>query len=481
MNRAWPPEMDVADADVRIRRTRFALETLLGRIRSATYFYPALLTGYLLFCCDTTADYAATTLAIVVQLGLAIARGAVYARSPETRAADPDRWRRIIAVLATAVMFAWDALVVFEVWRRHLDATSMLLVTASLVLRASGTYAVSPDLSMCRIWSRWSRLPLVVAPFVLPLGESVLLVAVFLSHFIYSERQARQLNAEFWRHHVANEALEAAHATLRHEVAMRERAEVELRLAQKLESVGRLAGGIAHELNTPLQAILNNNAFIGDSLPELLRLANLSRASLDADQLRDLDFLAENLTDAVQLSDECLARAGAIVRSVNAFAHPSCSARGAVDINESLATTLTLSRHEWKDVADLVTSYGDLPRVDGYAGELNQVFLSVVVNAAHAMSSAHTTGAPRGTLGITTRRDGAFVAIAISDTGCGIPDAIRHRIFDPFFTTKDIGHGTGQGLTLAHAVITRRHHGKLTFDTAIGHGTTFTIRLPIAA
>jgi signal transduction histidine kinase len=483
---AWPQALDDPDPEVRLRRTRLALETIISRIRPALFFYPALLCGYLALA-HASANVTATVVAIGLQLGLSIGRSVVYRRSTAARDANPERWRTIVALLAAAVMIVWDSFLLFEVWQRELDAPAMLLVTASLVLRASGTFAVSPDLRMYRMWSRWSSVPMLVAPIVLPTLDGLILMCAFLSHLVYSEVQSRNLNTEFWRGVIATDSLETAHAKLRLEVAMRERAEVELRLAQKLESVGRLAAGIAHEINTPLQVIVASHGFLEHGITDLLRIsatykAALSpeaRAALDPDLEVDLAYLAEELPESVRLAREQLDRTAGIVRSVKTFADFEGDGKVSLNINEALITTLTIARHECGEVADVVTDLGEVPRVDACVGELNQTFLHLIVNAAQAMAPVHTATGKRGTLGVTTRCEAGHVWIVISDTGVGVPDSIKDRIFDPFFTTKPVGQGTGQGLAMARTVVAR-HGGALTFESEVGRGTTFTIRLPIA-
>jgi signal transduction histidine kinase len=258
----WPQALDAPDPLVRLSRTRIALETVIGRIRPGTMYYPVLTAGYVPLVLDRPRDVAATIVALCVHVVLAAVRYTLYRRSVAAREADPDRWRRVFATLSSLVMLTWDAFTGFEVWSRSLDTPVMLLVTASVVLRATGTYAASPDRSFHRRWSRWTRVPVIVAPLLLGNVEGVVTALVFVVHGVYGEHQAARLNAEFWRRIIATDSLAAAHVELQREVAMRERAEVELRLAQKLESVGRLAAGIAHEINTPLQAMLGNLEFI---------------------------------------------------------------------------------------------------------------------------------------------------------------------------------------------------------------------------
>ena len=150
-----------------------------------------------------------------------------------------------------------------------------------------------------------------------------------------------------------------------------------------------------------------------------------------------------------------------------------------VDLNQAILSTLTIARNEYKYVADVDTDLGDIPLVRCLAGEINQVVLNLLVNAAHAIADANPDGTTKGRIGVRTSIDGDDVVIAISDTGSGIPEAIRHRIFDPFFTTKDVNRGTGQGLAIARSVVTEKHGGSLTFITELGKGSTFTMRLPI--
>jgi signal transduction histidine kinase len=148
-------------------------------------------------------------------------------------------------------------------------------------------------------------------------------------------------------------------------------------------------------------------------------------------------------------------------------------------LNQALQTTLAVAKNEYKYVADVTTELGDLPPVLCHVGDLNQVFLNVIVNAAHAIGDVVGQGGGKGTIRITTSQEGDLVRIDIADTGAGIPEAIRPRIFDPFFTTKEVGKGTGQGLSIARSIVMTKHNGSLTFESEVGKGTTFTIRLPI--
>ncbi|MDP9097927.1 MAG: ATP-binding protein, partial [Verrucomicrobiota bacterium] len=175
---------------------------------------------------------------------------------------------------------------------------------------------------------------------------------------------------------------------------------------------------------------------------------------------------------------EGLGRVATIVRSMKQFAHPDQAQKTEADLNQAIQSTIVIANNEFKYVALLETDYGDLPPVQCFLGEINQVVLNLLVNAAHAIGDVVKDTGGLGKLTVRTRRDGNEVEIAISDTGTGIPEAARSKIFDPFFTTKEVGKGTGQGLALARSIIVNKHGGTIRFETG-GNGTTFFIRLPI--
>ena len=326
------------------------------------------------------------------------------------------------------------------------------------------------------------------------------------------ERTSRLLesNEELARH---QSELEHAHALLKQETAERQRVEEDLRLAHKLEAVGQLAAGIAHELNTPVQFVGDNVGFLDDvltqvgdvvtryaglaaeveraeleagsdldprHLAELARLAELAADARAAAERADLGYLVDEGRRAVAESLEGTARVGEIVRAMREFAHPDAERRP-TDLNHCVETTLVVARNEYRDCADVVTDLApDLPQVPCVTGEINQVILALVVNAAQAVAEQVAQGAPRGTITVRTRAlpGGDEVEIGVRDTGGGIPDDVLPRIFDPFFTTKGVGDGTGQGLTSAHAIVTTRHRGRLAVSTEPGVGSEFTVRLP---
>ena len=279
------------------------------------------------------------------------------------------------------------------------------------------------------------------------------------------------------------------------DVTARTRLEVELRQAQKLEAVGSLAAGIAHEINTPIQFVGDNVHFLQGAFGDLAKLqamyqqlreaverdaagAGLAKEVGEAEKAADLDFLKEEIPKALTQSLEGVTRVATIVRAMKDFAHPESKALAAADLNKALLSTLTVARNELKYVADVETELGELPLVVCNISDLNQVFLNLLVNAAHAIGEAVKGTERKGKIRVRTISEGKTVLISITDTGCGIPEANRSRIFDPFFTTKEVGRGTGQGLSISRSVVVDRHKGSLTFESEIGKGTTFFIRLP---
>ena len=290
--------------------------------------------------------------------------------------------------------------------------------------------------------------------------------------------------------------LTTAIQSLHDEMEHRMRVEVELRQVHKLESVGRLAAGVAHEINTPVQFVSDSVQFVRNSVIDLFdvvhKLEAVQRSVLDgapsreaaalaanASDTADLPYLAENVPLALDRALDGLGRVTTIVRSMKVFAHPDSTDMEIADLNQAIQSTLTMAHSEYRQFAELDTEFGELPPVRCYVGELNQAVLNLVVNAAHAIEDVvHDTGS-RGRITVRTQRDGDDAVISIADTGTGIPEAIRDRIFDPFFTTKQVGRGSGQGLAIVRSVIVDKHHGRLTFETELGKGTRFHVRLPI--
>ncbi|MFP5230040.1 MAG: PAS domain S-box protein [Acidobacteriota bacterium] len=273
----------------------------------------------------------------------------------------------------------------------------------------------------------------------------------------------------------------------------------QLRNAQKMEAIGQLAAGIAHEINTPIQYVGDNTLFLKetwDQVSDILELTQkLIRDSAPAPggnrtwselaaciKSADLNYLNEEVPRAIEQALEGVGRVARIVRAMKEFSHPGSEEMRAIDLNKAIEATVTIARNEWKYVAEVNLSLDPtLPMVVCFAGEINQVLLNLLVNAAHAVAEARQAGRPeRGQIGITTVYDGDWVEVRIQDSGTGIPEEIREKVFDPFFTTKEVGKGTGQGLTLAQTVVVKKHSGRIWFETESGKGTTFFIRLPIA-
>ena len=265
---------------------------------------------------------------------------------------------------------------------------------------------------------------------------------------------------------------------------------------EKLSAIGQLAAGVAHELNTPAQYVSDNLTFLRDTWSEIdaamafcLAPAHAlipsdsgsSDGVIFAGPPRDWDWLRKEVPKAISQSLEGIRRMTKILGAMRRFSHPGGGEREEVDLNEALDATITVAQHQIKEIADVQTYYQpDLPRVECYCDELNQVFLNLIVNATHAIRDASTQGTRhRGKLTIRTRQIDQDVQIEIQDNGSGIPLDVRDRVFDPFFTTKQVGEGTGQGLTICHEIVVQKHRGTIWFDTEIDKGTTFFVRIPI--
>jgi PAS domain S-box-containing protein len=291
----------------------------------------------------------------------------------------------------------------------------------------------------------------------------------------------------------AQAELESAHAKLKQEVETRERLENELRLAQKLEGIGQLAAGIAHEINTPMQYIADNVVFLSESFEQLLGRLSLMNAIVTggtgaaADEARarlaanaeeiSLEYLLDEFPKALTSSREGIEHVSGIVKAMKSFARADQNEKAPSDLNQCIRDTLAVAQNEYKNVATVETDLGELPRVSCFASRLNQVILNLVVNAAHAIADAHLPGL--GKIKVSSRCVDNFVELTIIDNGCGIPSEIRHRVFDQFFTTKAVGRGTGQGLAIARSIVVDAHGGTLGFQSEIGAGTAFILRIPV--
>ena len=275
----------------------------------------------------------------------------------------------------------------------------------------------------------------------------------------------------------------------------RQAMEQEQRISSRLKSVGALAAGIAHEINTPMQFVSDSVYFLRMAVseldvlwPELTQLVKESTGAVDAtgtikriEQALshiDVDQLVVDANQSAERALEGIRRVTKIIRAMREFAHPDNGEHTKVDLNNALETTLTVCKNVYKEIADVETDFGQLPSVLCQYGEVNQVFLNIIVNAAHAIEAANRDGV-KGLIRISTAVEDDYAVIRIQDNGTGIPESVKARIFDPFFTTKEVGKGTGQGLAIVQSVIVARHHGRITVDSEVGKGTTFTLRLPL--
>lgn len=294
----------------------------------------------------------------------------------------------------------------------------------------------------------------------------------------------------------AERRLSAAQQAAQAEMRERERMAIELRLAQKLESVGRLAAGLAHEINTPIQYVGDSVHFLGSAFEGLSTLltayreaATRSAGARDAAELSelrdleaatDLEFLGEEVPRAVQRTIEGTQRVAGIVRAMKEFAHPDAGEHQPADLNSALNTTLTVARSEYRYAARLETRFGEIPEVVCNVGELNQVFLNLVVNSAHAIVDSGQDSAT-GVIRVESWCENEEVCVRIGDNGCGIAAENLDKVFDPFFTTKGVGRGTGQGLAISRSIVVAKHGGRIEASSELGRGTQFLISLPITS
>ncbi len=288
-------------------------------------------------------------------------------------------------------------------------------------------------------------------------------------------------------------------ATVRN-ISDRKQMEFHLRHSQKLEAVGELAAGIAHEINTPIQYVGDNTLFLKNSFSDIDKLLQdygrlllaSKQGKVDSELIAeiegtveetDLEYLLDEVPSAINQSLEGVKRVSEIVRAMKEFSHPGKEEKVPIDLSKGIESTITVSRNEWKYVAEVLTDFDPLlPHVSCVPGDFNQVILNLIVNAAHAIGDAlDNNSTDKGKITISTKQDGGWAEIRVTDTGTGIPDAVKERVFDPFFTTKEVGRGTGQGLAVCHSIIVKKHGGTITFETKKGEGTVFIVRLPIEA
>jgi PAS domain S-box-containing protein len=273
--------------------------------------------------------------------------------------------------------------------------------------------------------------------------------------------------------------------------------ESQLAQAQKLEAVGQLAAGIAHEINTPTQYVGDNIGFIEDAFKDIFEILqplsaqnepnDPEKAAQTMDTLNkmirdaDVEFLMQEIPLSIKQSKEGIQRVAEIVKSMKQFAHPGGDEKSPLDVNQAVRDTILVCRNEWKYYSDVQTELDpELPPVSCYQGEIKQVLLNIIVNAAQAIGySIETEGDKKGTILVQTRKDGDWAEIKIADDGPGMPPEVKDRVFDPFFTTKEVGKGTGQGLNLAYRTVVQKHQGSLWVESQEGQGAAFIIRLPL--
>ena len=283
---------------------------------------------------------------------------------------------------------------------------------------------------------------------------------------------------------------------LEHEMSERQRVEVELRHAQKLEAVGQMSAGIAHEINTPIQFVGDSLKFLDDAFSDLKEVATASQNCLailnshpDAKEVHDvldealddadIEYLDERVPKALERAKNGVERVSSIVKAMKDFSHPDQREMTIAELNSAIESTLVVASNEYKYSATLKKELQELPPVLCHLGDINQVILNLIVNAAHAIVDQHGSSVDDGLITIKSWSTESDVMISVTDNGSGIPETVQDRIFDPFFTTKEVGQGTGQGLSISHKIIVENHGGQLYFETEEDVGTTFFIRLPI--
>ncbi len=318
---------------------------------------------------------------------------------------------------------------------------------------------------------------------------------------VHRTKKGLDLPVEIFLQYITLDDGESRFLAIVHDISTRQAREQEkehlqtqLLHAQKLESVGQLAAGIAHEINTPTQFVGTNIDFLEEAsqdincfMEQILTITKtLPQEQADAIaaavEEMDWEYLAEEIPLAISQSHEGVKRASSIVRAMKEFSHPGSKDKAPQNLNDILQTTITVARNEWRYVADMELDLdSDLPQVPLLADEMGQVILNILVNAAHAIAEklGENPEGVKGTITINTRKSGNSVELRIQDSGAGMPEKVRLRIFDPFYTTKTVGKGTGQGLAISHGVIVEKHQGTIAVESVPGEGTTFCINLPL--
>ena len=282
------------------------------------------------------------------------------------------------------------------------------------------------------------------------------------------------------------------------DITEQQKLEEQLLQAKKLESIGQLAAGVAHEINTPAQFVTDNLRFLKESFEDINCLnqayANLFNAARDGNVAAEIleevksavneadpDYLFEEIPDALKQSLDGIIHVSNIVRAMKEFSHPGGKERELIDFNKIIANTITVASNEWKYVAEIETDLADdLPMVPCLSQEITQVVLNLIINASQAIADTlDESNGEKGVIRIRTRALNEQAELTIADNGSGIPKKVQDRIFDPFFTTKEVGKGTGQGLSMAYTTIVEKHQGTLSFESEEGRGTKFIVRLPL--
>ena len=313
----------------------------------------------------------------------------------------------------------------------------------------------------------------------------------------YTDADDARVSVERSLELMSNELLER-NEQLQADLLQIKRLGLELRQADKLRAVGQLASGVAHEINTPIQFVSDSLSFLQDASNDLVGVVAVGRrlctaleqghdalpalADLNA-LLREVefDYLLREIPLALERSLDGITRVSQIILALKDFGRPDQRERAFSDLNRGLENTLVMVRSQIRDIADVELDLGELPAIPCYAGDINQVFLNLLVNAAHAIEERVQDSGGRGLIRVRSWLDEPSVCIEISDNGRGIPEADQPRIFEPFFTTKPVGKGSGQGLATARSIVTDKHGGSISFASLVGSGTRFRIELPLEA
>jgi len=269
------------------------------------------------------------------------------------------------------------------------------------------------------------------------------------------------------------------------DVTEKKRLEEQLLHSSKLAAIGELAAGVAHEINNPVGFVMSNTNTMEEYLKDItemlgkyrrLRTSETSERDALSKEIEafeaeiDIDFVMNDMAKISMENKAGLQRVAKIIKDLKSFAHIDEAVTSLADVNALLEDTLNLVRNEIKYKAEVVREYGEVGPIECHAGQLEQVFMNIMVNAAQAIEG-------KGEIAVKTSQKDGEVVVQISDTGKGIPEDVMPRLFEPFFTTKEVGEGTGMGLSIAY-VIVEKHNGSIEAESEVGKGTTFTIRLP---